>query len=79
MNENRNNGGLLTGLILGAALGAGITLLLTTSKGKEIRKKVKDNYPEFFDQVDEVLGNDKENSSEKSSPRHRFVKAGRKL
>ena len=78
MNENRNNNGLLTGLVLGAALGAGITFLLTTSKGKEIREKVKDNYPEFFDQIDEVLSNVKGETNESPKAR-RFVKAGRKL
>lgn len=62
----------MTGLILGAALGAGIAFLFGTSKGKEVRKKIRDNYPEFFDRIDEVLGD------EKPSPR-RFVKAGKKL
>lgn len=78
MNENRNNSGLITGLILGAALGAGLAFLFGTAKGKEVRKKVRDNYPEFFDQIDEVLGSVKENLEEKPPPR-RFIKAGRKL
>lgn len=86
MNENKNNNGLVTGLVLGAALGAGVAFLFGTPKGKEVREKVRDNYPEFFDRIDEVLGSVKEEVEkikeeiipEKSPPR-RFVKAGRKL
>lgn len=79
MNENRNNSGLVTGLILGAALGAGIAFLFGTSKGKEVREKVRDNYPEFFDRIDEVLGSVKENLGDKNPSPRRFIQAGRKL
>ncbi len=52
-----NNGTLITGLALGAAIGAGLTFLFGTDKGKEIRNRVRDQYPEFFDRLDDVLGN----------------------
>lgn len=64
MNENKNSG-LVTGLVLGAALGAGVAFLFGTPKGKEVREKVRDNYPEFFDRIDEVLGSVKENLGDK--------------
>ncbi len=55
--DNGRTGSLLTGVILGAAIGAGVTFLFGTKKGKEIREKVRDQYPEFFDHVDDVLDN----------------------
>lgn len=54
--DNRDrSGGLLTGLALGAVIGAGLTFLFGTKKGKEIRDNVREKYPEVFDRVDEVL------------------------
>lgn len=55
MNNSNNN--LLSGLVIGAALGAGITFLFGTKKGKEIRSRVKDEYPEIFNKLEEVINN----------------------
>ncbi len=54
MSENKS-GSLVAGVVLGAAIGAGLTFLFGTKKGKEIRNKVRDQYPEVFDKIDEVL------------------------
>ena len=56
-NNSDRTGSLLTGVVLGAAIGVGVTFLFGTNKGKEIREKVRDQYPEFFDQVGDVLDN----------------------
>lgn len=40
---------------MGAAIGAGLTFLFGTKKGKEIRERVRDQYPEFFDKLDKIL------------------------
>lgn len=58
MCDNHNNSGsLLAGIAIGAAVGAGLTFLFGTNKGKEVRNKVRDQYPEFFDKLDDALGN----------------------
>ncbi|MCL4389781.1 MAG: YtxH domain-containing protein [Patescibacteria group bacterium] len=54
MNNDRS-GTLLTGLAIGAAIGAGLTFLFGTKKGAEVREKIKDQYPDLFDRVDDVL------------------------
>ncbi|MCL4397785.1 YtxH domain-containing protein [Patescibacteria group bacterium] len=64
MSENKSSGGLITGLAIGAALGAGITFLFGTKKGKEIRDNVREKYPDFFDQLEDALGDVRENLSE---------------
>ena len=46
---------LVAGLALGAAVGAGLTFLFGTKKGKEVREKVYETNPEFFDQLSEAL------------------------
>ncbi len=51
------SGSLLTGLVIGAAVGAGLTFLFGTKKGKEIRDRVREEYPEAFDKIDEVYAN----------------------
>lgn len=62
MCDNHDNSGpLLTGVVLGAALGAGLTFLFGTPKGKELREKVRDQYPDFFEKVDDALENLGEN------------------
>ncbi len=62
MCDNHDNSGpLLTGVVLGATLGAGLTFLFGTPKGKEIREKVRDQYPDFFERVDDALENLGEN------------------
>lgn len=55
-NRNENNS-LIAGLAIGAALGAGLTFLFGTDKGKRIRKKIRGEYPEFFERVDNVVEN----------------------
>lgn len=58
MDNNRNgNGSLIAGLAIGAAIGAGLTFLFGTDKGKHIRKKIREEYPEFFERVDGVVEN----------------------
>lgn len=61
MCEKKNSGGLIAGLALGAAIGAGVTFLFGTKKGKEIRENVRDQYPELFDRVEDLLGDVREN------------------
>lgn len=80
MGENKNSG-LITGLIIGAAIGAGLAFLFGTKKGQEVRKKVRDQYPELFDQIETTLGDIRENlDDEKALPQpKRFIKSGRKL
>ena len=51
---------LLLGITLGAAIGAGAVFLFATPKGKQIRKKIHDSYPELFDQLDSSLSDLKE-------------------
>ncbi|MEK7565784.1 MAG: YtxH domain-containing protein [Patescibacteria group bacterium] len=51
MSDHNNSSGLLVGLIFGAAIGAGITFLFGTKKGKEIREKIQDEYPEVFENL----------------------------
>ncbi len=51
------SGSLLTGLVIGAAVGAGLTFLFGTKKGKEFRDRVREEYPELFDKIDEVYAN----------------------
>lgn len=62
---------MLTGLVLGAAVGAGLTFLFGTDKGKQVRDRVRDRYPEFFDRLDEVLGNIEEGYEDVVSEVHR--------
>lgn len=58
MCDSRDRSGtLLTGLVVGAAVGAGLTFLFGTKKGKEIRDRVREQYPEVFDKLDEVYAN----------------------
>ncbi len=73
MAESKNQTGLLAGIILGVAAGAGITFLFGTKRGKDIRNKLRKEYPEAFEKIDEVIegtqGNLKEgyeNASEKA-------------
>lgn len=56
MSEDKGSG-LLVGLILGAGIGAGLTFLFGTDKGKKIRNQLRSEYPEVFDRLDEVIGN----------------------
>jgi gas vesicle protein len=48
-------GTFLTGLAIGAAIGAGLTFLFGTEKGRQIRERARQEHPEFFAGVDEVL------------------------
>jgi gas vesicle protein len=47
---------LVAGIAIGAAIGAGLTFLFATKKGKELRKRVRDEYPEVFDRLEEAVG-----------------------
>lgn len=58
---NDRGSGLMGGLIVGA----GAVFLFGTKKGKEIRKKVKDQYPEVFEKIDEIVTDVKGNLSDK--------------
>lgn len=53
MSDQNNSSNLLGGLIIGAAIGAGITLLFGTKKGKEIRQKIQDEYPDVFENLED--------------------------
>lgn len=64
MSENRGSG-LISGLIFGTAIGAGAVFLFGTKKGKEIRNKVRDDYPELFDKVDDFVDDTKDELSDK--------------
>ncbi len=64
MSDDRGSG-LLTGLVIGAVLGAGVTFLFGTKNGKEIRDRIRDEYLEVFDRLDEVFENVQENLQEK--------------
>lgn len=56
MCQTRNSSdNLLVGVALGAALGAGLTFLFATPKGKEVQKKVRDSYPELFNNLDGLI------------------------
>lgn len=63
--SNNQNGGVVTGFILGTLIGAGITFLFGTKKGKELWEKIMEEYPEVFDQLEESFSDVKENLSEK--------------
>lgn len=84
MSDDRGSSGLLTGLILGAGIGAGLTLLFGTDKGKKIRNQIRSEYPEVFDRLGEVEGEAQEVLADlrdhvsKTSPR-RFHHSGHKL
>lgn len=54
-NDRGRSGSFFSGVVLGAVIGAGLTFLLGTPKGKEVRKKIRDQYPDFFEKVDDVL------------------------
>lgn len=54
MSDNRGSN-LLLGFILGAAAGAGLTFLFGTKKGKEVRERIREKYPEVFDRLDEIF------------------------
>ncbi len=65
MNESKSSpNGLVTGLVLGAAVGAGLTLLFGTKKGKELQKNLRSKYPELFDKLDGVVVDVKEGVSD---------------
>lgn len=65
MCENKSSStNLVVGVAIGAALGAGLTFLFGTKKGKELRDKVRNDYPEVFDRAEEVITNAKDNLSE---------------
>jgi len=55
MSDHDSSGTLLTGIVLGAAIGAGLTFLFGTSKGKDVREKIKGQYPDFFERMDDVV------------------------
>lgn len=58
MCDNRDKSGtLLTGVVIGAAIGAGLTFLFGTPRGREIREKVRGQYPDFFEHIDDALEN----------------------
>ncbi len=57
MCDRDRSGGLIIGFALGAAVGAGLAFLFGTKKGKEIRERVRDQYPEIFDKIQEVYEN----------------------
>ncbi len=63
--SDNSSGGVVTGFILGTLIGAGITFLFGTKKGKELREKIREEYPEIFDQLEESFSDVKENLSEK--------------
>lgn len=48
---------LVAGIAIGAAVGAGLTFLFATRKGKELQKRVRDEYPEVFDKLEEAVSN----------------------
>ena len=60
LKNSKDKSGLAAGIILGAAAGAGIAFLFGTKKGKELRKKIRDDYPEVFDKLDDALSSTKE-------------------
>lgn len=62
---SESDSGFTSGLIIGSFIGAGAALLFGTKKGEEIRKKIREEYPDFFDQLDEVVSSAKENVSDK--------------
>lgn len=65
MCESRNSStNLVVGVAIGAAISAGLTFLFATKKGKELRDKVRNDYPEVFDRAEEVITNAKDSLSE---------------
>ncbi|MEK7127588.1 MAG: YtxH domain-containing protein [Patescibacteria group bacterium] len=58
-------GSLLTGLTVGAMLGAGAAILFGTKKGKELQIKIKKQYPEVFNKIEDTLDEVKENFDDK--------------
>lgn len=67
MKDQNNSNGLLLGLILGATIGAGVTFLFGTKKGKEIRKKIQDEYPQVFENLEEATSDLRDNLEDKYS------------
>ncbi len=62
--NNKHSSGIVLGFLAGAAIGAGATLLFGTEKGKKLRRDFRENYPEFFTKLDDVLEDTKENLDE---------------
>ena len=55
MAESKTSKGLVTGLVLGATVGAGLTFLFGTKKGQELQKGLRKRYPDLFEKLDDVV------------------------
>lgn len=56
--------GLLSGLFVGAAIGAGAAFLFGTKRGKQVRDKLKRDYPEVFNKIEGLIDDTREGLSE---------------
>lgn len=87
MCNQKSGSSFATGLLLGSIVGAGAALLFGTKKGKEIKNKIKKQYPEVFekieDKVEEVeskVAEVKKGVLREIKPlKMRFVRNGKKL
>ena len=55
MDNQKDNGKLIAGLLLGIAAGAGLALLFAPSKGSELRDKIKRKASELADELQETF------------------------
>ena len=62
MTKHEEGGGnFMAGMLMGAVLAGGSVFFLGTKKGKEMQKKLRAQFPEAAEKVDEVLKNIKDN------------------
>lgn len=52
--QKHTNGSLITGVVIGGVIGAGLAFLFGTKKGKDLRQKIRSQYPEVFDNLEDI-------------------------